>query len=142
MCLYIKKNTDANIAEKDILVFKCLDYRCGEYATSFRYYPIRFDSGNKTELSAEIQKGDKQYVDGEYFDTILAGIHAYRNLGYATLIAYSYNMLFNTNVHYAIIPKGTKYYIGEHEDIVAERMIIFKNKKDYFKNLEEKLVEL
>ena len=134
MCLYIKKNTDANIAEKDILVFKCLDYRCGEYATSYRYYPIRFDSDNKAELSAEIQKGD--------FDTILTGIHAYRNLGYATNIAYSYYLLFKTKVYYAIIPKGTKYYIGEHEDIVAERMIIFKNNKDYFKNLEEKLVEL
>ena len=134
MCLYIKKNTDASIAEKDILVFKCLDYRCGEYATSFRYHPIRFDSDNKAELSAEIQKGD--------FDTILTGIHAYRNLGYATNIAYSYHLLFKTEVHYAIIPKGTKYYIGEHEDIVAERMIIFKNNKDYFKNLEEKLVVL
>lgn len=94
-------------ARKDILVYKRLivsDY--GQLITPYRCYPINFKDG-VCELQAEF---------GIWRNEVSQGIHAYtapdtRQCGY-------YN---------AVIPKGTKFFIGWCNDIVAEKLIIYTN---------------
>ena len=46
---------------------------------------------------------------------------------------------FTTGMHYAIIPKGTKFFIGCEGDVVSEKLIIYKRKPLFFKrcNMQE-----
>ena len=40
----------------------------------------------------------------------------------------------NLNIHYAIIPKGSKFFIGREGDIASSNLVVFKNKTKYNKN--------
>ena len=55
---------------------------------------------------------------------ITKGIHAYK---YSS----KYNGRYDTDQHYAIIPKGTKFYIGTYQDVVSNELIVFEKLKDY-----------
>ena len=46
---------------------------------------------------------------------------------------------FTPGMHYAIIPKGTKFFIGCGGDVVSEKLIIYKKKPLFFKccNMQE-----
>ena len=41
-----------------------------------------------------------------------------------------------TNIHYAIIPKGSKFYIGNDCDIASSNLVVFENEAKYNENKE------
>ena len=124
MCLYIDKTkhrrgiikTYCKIAKEDICVYKLLRYvPFRGYYTPFRYKPVIFNE-NMCTLKADKFKGTTT------LNEITHGVHAY---------LYCPNSDFYQDFN-AIIPKGTKYYLGKNGDIVAEQMLIFRNSMIFY----------
>lgn len=125
MCLYIHTDSKKQIAKKDILVYKVLDIdNENHYFTPYRNYPIRF-VGKRFKYESEI---GEPVVDYGMFNKsyIEEGIHTY------TKPTTHYTCLFKTTCCYAVIPKGSKYYIScNGEECVSNCLIIFKDKEEY-----------
>lgn len=132
MCLVSEIRTPL-VAEKPILVYKMLKrlpfrYRVKE--TPYQNLKISFEKGVCT-LSAKLK----------YMFTLISatevseGIHAWRRKTWANEAAYRYKRYNGgrAGIHYAVIPKGEKYFVGNY-DIVSEKMIIFLNKRDLKKS--------
>lgn len=130
MCLIVEKGTNKRKAESDILVYKCLDNYCTNYYTTpYQNVPVYFKNGkcvmNTPHFSYE-RNGNRTIIK--------EGIHSYYRRIKAEYVELSYNHCFGTKMYYAIIPKGTEYYIGTNEDIVSTELIIFKTQEDYQKH--------
>ena len=121
MCLAIDKgfhkNNEPLIAERNIRVYKCLDMDQFGITTPFMYYPIEFDEEGKCILISKKLELTSQ-------DTIREGIHACRTKKAAEFICFMFPEA-GTTTFKAIIPKGTKYFIGNNGDIVSEKIIIY-----------------
>jgi len=91
-----------------------LEFICN-FITPCQYKPIHFLFGQCT-LRAKLDTPRKTPLNSlsMYIDK---GIHAYNTR--------------EDNLHPAIIPKGTLVYYGVDDDIVAEKLIIYKNKKKW-----------
>lgn len=90
-------------------------------------------NGEDGKIALPLEKVDPMPSSG----VIEKGIHAIvspSDVRYATALALSGNKLFE-----AVIPKGAHYYIGDMGDIVADRMIVYKNgiKDKNIKTLED-----
>ena len=136
MCLFksIIHNKDYSkpfIAEKDIVVYKALEhcniFELKYFYTPFMNYPIVFVDG-KCIIFSVLKTNSSHYV-GE-------GVHAFLNEKMIKI-----NELFPLTKkivkHWAIIPKGSKYYIGTNEDIVSNELIVFKTREDFRKYRKE-----
>lgn len=118
MCLRIKKirhlNHKAKIAKRPIKCYKVLLYGHNKLRT-----PATSDEvcTPPKELIADSMK---TYT----FDTIIEnGIHTFSNLKtayeyYNVITFYSYG----ASIFLAIIPKGTRYWIGKNHEYVSERI--------------------
>ena len=116
------------VAEEDIHIFKVLHVRPNaRVETPYTLYPVKFDKKNRCILEAELNP--QWFARG--VTVVREGIHGYVNRFAADKEALILNrgtsMTCPTSVYQAIIPRGTKYYIGDNEDIVAEKMVIIKN---------------
>ena len=132
MCLFIASKRTR--AEQDILVYKCLDI-CGKgYCTPFQYMPIEFNSGVKELWMPKAEM--KRESDGGRW-VVNRGFHAYRDMYKAFHIANDFVRYNGTSVYYALIPKGSDYYIGGDEDIVSTELIIFETEKAFEKYVKE-----
>ena len=119
------------IAEKDIIVYKALDH-CDCFGnkricTPYRYYPIVFVNG-KCIISSVLPRSGSLYVD--------FGVHAFVNEEKIKRTCHFFPETKMTK-HWAIIPKGSKYYIGQEEDIVTNELIVFKTRKEFRKYRKE-----
>jgi len=90
-------------------------------------------NGENDKIALPLEKIDPMPGSG----TVEKGIHAIVNANdarYAKGVMLSGNKLFE-----AVIPKGAHYYIGDMGDIVADRMIVYKNgvKDKTIKTLED-----
>lgn len=143
-------------AEKDIVVYKILEYRLVEgrlphhykkiYFTPFQQYLIKFNIFGKCVMKAERMTGRVIYTDGTYissyllegFKEILDEEKVFKN-STGLLIdkgIHAYTKLFPITkhgsyeyreLHKAIIPKGAHYFVDEVlDEIVADKMIILK----------------
>ena len=54
---------------------------------------------------------------------VTEGFHSYKR---GTHVKLDYTKI-------AIIPRGAEYFIGVHDDLVANKIIVFSNKKEYWK---------
>ena len=139
MCLTIdgtlhKKNILAGkykpyVAQENIIVYKALNKtktKTSEFwHTPYRYTTVVFDDDEYPAWSCELE--DKFTYDGRYSlklpHTIKRGIHSFCSYRGAIKGIYS------DAVFFAVIPKGTKFYIGieddGYRDVVSERLIIF-----------------
>lgn len=138
MCLIIDQNihnilnaeSKPFIAQHNILVFKQLSIWGifkKKYVTPYMDYPVKFDHG-----IAKIGISHPICIDAftKFKFCVKEGIHSIRK--------YELWNDFNPyKMFLAIIPKGAGYYVGEHNDIVSDSLIIFKNRKIYLKFLEE-----
>lgn len=133
MCLiisndYHKKDNNHNIkclvAQEDILVYKCLDCINGKYCTPFQYMPIMFTKGKYAYNKVNMPKS-KYYWNY----TIGVGIHAYSTKGKAIMVVKDYHKTNGTSIHYAVIPKGSNFYIGNNDDIVSNNLIVYRDKR-------------
>ena len=126
MCLIVEKGTNKRKAETDILVYKCLDCSCGLHYTPYQNFPVYFKNGKCVMTTPHFS-----YERNGYRTIVKEGIHSFYRKIKAECVELSYNYCFGTRMHYAIIPKGTKYYIGTAGDVVSTELIIFKTEKDY-----------
>ena len=136
MCLitskfYHKRDKNHNVkclvAQEDILVYKCLDCTDGWYCTPFQYMPIVFTKGkyvyNKECMDEYVYCGKASSV------VIRVGIHAYGTKDAAMATSKSFHSSNGTSMHYAIIPKGSNFYIGIDEDVVSNNLIVYREKR-------------
>ena len=140
MCLIISKvyhkkdnnyNVKCLVAKEDILVYKCLDCLDGKYYTPFQYMPIMFTKGKCVYNKVNMPKS-KCYWN----DTIGVGIHAYSTKVKAIMVAKDFHKTAKdfhktngTSMHYAVIPKGSNFYIGNNGDIVSNNLIVYRDKR-------------
>ena len=136
MCLvaskfYHKEDNNRNVkcfvAKEDILVYKCLDCNDGEYCTPFQYMPIVFTKGkyvyNKVKMSQKIGCGIRKNA------LVSEGIHAYSTRDKAIKVAKDFRKSNGTYMHYAVIPKGSNFYVGQCDDIVSNNLIVYREKR-------------
>ena len=136
MCLvtstfYHKKDSNRNVkcfvAKEDILVYKCLDCIDGEYSTPFQYMPIVFTKGkyvyNKIRMSQKIGCGIRENA------LVSKGIHAYSTRDKAIKLIKDFRKTNGTSMHYAVIPKGSNFYIGNDDDVVSNNLIVYREKR-------------
>ena len=138
MCLVLLENK-AQIAEKPILVFKMLEeYFIGSVRknyinvkrTPFQSKCVVFKCGRATLESDLIV--EKYYRS----DVINIGIHSYQLLSDAIFkkkLFDPFNVL-GCEIYYAVIPKGSTYYIGTDCEVASDKLIIFKTKEDFEKS--------
>lgn len=124
--------TNKLTAKTDILVYKCLDFDGSIYCTPFRYMPVEFNNG-RVELKSPLEKIGKDRVE--------IGIHSYFNKNNAIATSRQFHANTGTSMHYAIIPKGSSYYIGKDDDTASERLIIFRTKKSFDTYCKTHLIE-
>lgn len=143
MCLTVFPGTSRMKAKTDLKVYKCLDYNRAvkKYATPFQFMRVEFDEEGKFkfEMDEAIFKSFKSEFQHRTF--VDKGMHAYRVKNSADITAMKFYEHDGTATHYAVIPKGSYYYVGVNNDIVANQMIIFKSKKDFDKYAEENEVK-
>ena len=132
MCLitskfYHKKDKDncveCFVAQEDILVYKCLDYKDGLYRTPFQHMPIIFTKGKYVYKEAYM---DKYAYCGE---DVSVGIHAYGTKAAAIATSKSFHSSSGTSMRYAVIPKGSDFYIGIDEDVVSNNLVVYREKR-------------
>lgn len=120
------------IAETDLMVYKCIDHNSntGEYYTPFQYCTIKFKNG-MCKMQSSL----------EYTKNISFGIHGL----YSEKTANRMSTCFtdsNTTKHWAIIPKGSEFFIGVDADIVSNNLLVFKTREDYRKYRKEHNVKI
>ena len=144
MCLitsnyYHKKDNNRNVkcfvAKEDILVYKCLDCINREFRTPFQYMPIVFTKGKYIYTNVYMKKKTfcNKMVEGGY---VWSGIHAYRTMSRAFAVSKSFYEFDGTYMHYAVIPKGSNFYIGNNDDVVSNNLIVYRDKKYFDKDYE------
>lgn len=150
MCLSVNLNYHkvknnkpiALVAKQSILVYKVLEVEGKHYHTPFEYMAINFND----EYGMFFYKTTRFNINRTHFDLsdghkcaydVWRGIHSYIDFGEADYTTDYMKNLYdstNPNIHYAIIPKGSKFYIGCDDDIVSSNLVVFKNKTKYNKN--------
>lgn len=129
-------------AETDILVFKCLDHydnfsQKKVICTPYQYTPIAFDKDGMCVLKSELVK---RVVAGTEYNPVYGiaqGIHAFYLRWRGT---FNSKMFEDTMMrcHWAIIPKGSEYYVGDDDSIASNELIIFKTKFALNKYMKDK----
>lgn len=124
MCLTINGNFHplkrvARVAAFDMLVYKGLDDITSKGGES-PYQYFRYHFGETYESGMAVRGSTvnpaKTMVD--------AGLHACTDPSRARYHS-------NTNQYaYGIIPKGTKFYYGTEQDIVAEKLVVYRTLED------------
>ena len=146
MCLFadlnyhkVKKHKPiALVAKQSILVHKVLTSDGKHYCTPCMYKTINFDD----EYGMFFYKTTRFSIFFDDYDyKVLRGIHSYIDIDIANgakeYFRNMYNPYTKSNVHYAIIPKGSKFYIGWRLiDIVSSNLVVFENEAKYNENKE------
>jgi hypothetical protein len=60
---------------------------------------------------------------------ISVGIHIFGTKGAALATSKGFHRQSGTSMHYAVIPKGSNFYIGIDEDIVSNNLIVYREKR-------------
>ena len=142
MCLSVNLNFHkvkndkpiALVAKQSILVYKVLEIEGKHYYTPFISKGINFDN----EYGMFFYKTTKFSIDRDdqhHYD-VLRGIHSCIDFDKANCISGYFKIFGVSNIHYAIIPKGSKFYIGSDCDIVSSNLVVFENEAKYNENKE------
>ena len=128
MCLYVHRAYHRSfhpvpaIAREDKHVYKVLLTNGSKYITPYRQTQVIF-TDDIGILSATLIN---------ILITVTCGIHAFRNYERAMRSgAFLPDPRYKLIICNAVIPKGTKYFIGTNDDIVAEKLIIFKTEEAF-----------
>ena len=132
----------ALVAKQSILVYKVLRIEGKHYYTPFIAKGINFDD----EYGMFFYKTTRFSFDKEYLSKhnykhlVVKGAHSYVNLARANYDKIFFEILSGstttTHIHYAIIPKGSKFYIGNDSDIASSNLVVFENETKYNENKE------
>ena len=113
------------VAEQDIHVYKQIFRRFGsQYYTYYQKAPVPFKDGicEMTEVK---------------FSSLAQDCHACIYKGIHTRRAKSMDGIKFPGIHHAIVPKGTPYFLGRMNDVVALKVLIFSSESDYNKYCKE-----
>ena len=127
----------ALVAKQSILVYKVLEVKNSHYCTPYMYKAVNFDDEygmffyKTTRFSI-----DRTYYYAQYHYDALRGIHSYFDFDKAKHTNDFLQGLGVSNIHYAIIPKGSKFHIGSNCDIASSNLAVFENEAKYNKNKE------
>ena len=113
------------IAKTDILVFKWLVTNINNTIESpYRKHPMTFN-----------KKGIFKYEREECVYDFGNDLHLFYpiHLIYRGIHSYIYTHYYGISYYYAIIPKGSEYFIGVAGDIVSNNLIVFENEEVYNK---------
>ena len=132
MCLYV--NSKVLIAKENLKCFKVLQkVNMDSYCTPFMLMPIIFRRGiAKVSIVGELRLFQSLLRLGH---EIHRGIHAYCTKRYVDKMWWP--SLNSHELKNAIIPKGAQFCIGQDGDVVATKMIIFRNDEAFEKFLEK-----
>ena len=95
-----------------------------KYYTLYRFSPVNFKNG-----ICEMSSKSFSYRAYDSYSCVYRGIHARRT---KTMDGIPFRCL-----HHAIIPKGTQYFLGRMNDVVALNLLVFKDTTDYKKYCKE-----
>lgn len=134
MCLIVSIEHHPDLkpktAKTDLRVYKILTQVSGCWFTPYQSVRLKFNLQNKIRYKSTIDAPLSHSSGLSYCARISRGIHSF----------YSYVFAINEKrwcgpgtVFYAVIPKGSKYYIGVEGDIVSSQLIIFRNKETFEK---------
>ena len=136
MCLYIhpryhKKNIFNHykplVAKENILVYKWL-HRIGDiYITPFLYERVIF-SCRQALLS--VKKFKVIYISRNIAH-VNQGIHAKTVSGKYLDKDYLDGIKRVAEEHLAVIPKGARFYIGDEQDVVSNKLFVYESKEDF-----------
>ena len=125
------------VAKTDIHVYKVLEKHHSEYGNTYKTpymeAPVAFVKYDKGMSISKMLSFGFTFEFDNFFHrySVKKGIHSY-------LEQTSLNLLKTTWSHkHAIIPKGTKFYIGTHRDVVSEKLIVFEYQNQYKEYLKE-----
>lgn len=132
----------ALVAKQSILVYKVLEVKNKHYRTPYMLKGINFDDEygmffyKTTRFS--INRTHYSYYYAQYHLDVSKGIHSYSVFDAANNASEHIKIMSgsNSNIHYAIIPKGSKFYIGIDSDIVSSNLVVFENEAKYNENKE------
>jgi hypothetical protein len=119
MCLYIKKNQEAQIAKRAIVCYKLVEVSIEE--------PIYYRSWVQL---VTVQLGEEYMSilvkeEGDFSDSISEGLHSYTSLEKAKFelrVSHCY-FEFNSAIVKCIIPKGSTYYKNDDGQFASDRII-------------------
>ena len=147
MCLSVNLNFHkvkndkpiALVAKQSILVYKMLEIKNKHYRTPYMSKAVNFDD-EYGMFFYKTTRFDRAYLPNHNCKYLVArGIHSYFDFDIANC-AKDYHTNFDlnitTNIHYAIIPKGSKFYIGSNYDIASSNLVVFENEAKYNENKE------
>lgn len=131
-----KEKPIALVAKQTILVYKMIETDGRHLFTPYSYMAINF---NDDEYGMFFYKTtrfsfEKHCWDNRYY--VMSGIHTFAEIEDAedSLRFLSTGCGANVKLYNAIIPKGSKFFIGKDGDIASSNLVVFKNKTKYNKN--------
>jgi len=142
MCLeksYIHKELNKPfIAKNNIIVYKALDAKKYDgtkcTCTPYMYLPIVFFEGKCVMNEPNME------INGEY---IYKGLHSYTTEKRCKITCDEFHHETGTRKFWAVIPKGSRFFVGNEHEIVSDNLIIFKNREEFRKyKKENKCVDL
>lgn len=129
----------ALVAKQSILVYKVLEVIDKHYRTPYMLKSVNFDD----EYGMLFYKTTRFSFDKEYLSKrnykhlVVKGAHSYVSLDRANYDKIFFEILSGSStIHYAIIPKGSKFYIGSNYDIASSNLVVFENETKYNENKE------
>ena len=127
----------ALVAKQSILVYKVLEIRGKHYRTPYMIKSINFDDEYGMFFYKTTRFGiNRTYSYKRYHYDVLRGIHSCIDFDKANCISGYFKIFGVSNIHYAIIPKGSKFYIGSNCDIASSNLVVFENETKYNENKE------
>lgn len=130
-----KEKPIALVAKQTILVHKMIEIDGRKLFTPYSCMPINF---NDDEYGMFFYKTTRfsfeEYAMKKYY--VIKGIHTFAEIEDAedSLRFLSTNCGSNVKLYNAVIPKGSKFFIGKDGDIASSNLVVFKNKTKYNKN--------
>ena len=127
------KNLDKPfIAQNDIVVYKALDTKTYDgiknVCTPYMYRPIVFFEGKCVMHEPNME------ICGNCIDK---GLHAYTTEKRCKITCDMFHDETGTRKFWAVIPKGSKFFVGNEDDIVSDNLIIFKTREEFRKYKKE-----
>lgn len=132
MCLTLL-NKNKYTAKKNILVYKMLEELnvCKPLKnikeTPYQYVTVKFKRGRTTQESCLVAENNQH---------VRTGIHAFTYKGKSdeTVRYLDHFLNWGLKTYYAVIPKGSSYYLGTQNDVATNKLITFLTKEDFEKS--------
>ena len=128
MCLYVADKIHPNrrsgiplVAKQPILVWKRLD-NCNDTHGYSPYRGTRWDYGKEKTVHRFTYAGGGRQTG---YGVVEAGLHAYTSVTAIRIPS-------GGNIYPAVIPVGARFWLGYHDEIVSDKMTVYRTVPDLF----------